>query len=51
MVAKWRCILGVMLKDPAVGFMQAVYCMFPTSFITILTCANANNRGLSPAQP
>ena len=24
-VTKWRCMRGVMVKDPAVGFMQAQY--------------------------
>ena len=30
-VAKWRCMRGVMLKLPAVGFMHAQYCTFCTS--------------------
>ena len=34
-VAKCRCIRGVMLKDPAVGFMHAMYCTLSTSFNTI----------------
>ena len=37
-VTKWRCIRGVMLKDPAVGFMQAQYCVLVTSFKMILIC-------------
>ena len=37
-VTKWRCMRGVMLKDPAVGFMQAQYCMLVTSLSTIFTC-------------
>ena len=37
-VAKWRCIRGVMLKDPAVGFMQAQYCTLVTSLSTTLAC-------------
>ena len=39
-VAKWRCMRGVMLKEPAVGFMHAEYWMFVTSFKTILTCVH-----------
>ena len=35
-VTKWRCMRGVMLKDPAVGFMHAVYWQFCTSLSTIL---------------
>ena len=38
-VAKWRCMRGVILKEPAVGFMHAEYWMLVTSFRTILTCA------------
>ena len=37
-VVKWRCILGVMLNDPALGFMQATYCTFVTSLNTTLPC-------------
>ena len=40
-VTKWRCMRGVMLKDPAVGFMQAQYCMLVTSLSTIFTCATS----------
>lgn len=29
----------VIVKDPAVGFMQAQYCVLITSFITIFTCS------------
>jgi len=37
-VEKWRCILGVMLNDPARGFMQAQYCTLVTSLKTTLPC-------------
>ena len=35
-VTNWRCIRGVMLKEPAVGFMQAAYWLLMISFSTIL---------------
>ena len=35
-VTKCRCMRGVMLNDPAVGFMHAMYCEFLISFRTIL---------------
>lgn len=37
-VVKWRCILGVMLKEPARGFIQATYCTLVTSLKTTLPC-------------
>ena len=41
-VTKWRCMRGVMWKDPAVGFMQATYCVLAISFITTFTCNACN---------
>lgn len=38
-VEKCRCILGVMLNDPARGFMHATYCTFVTSLNTTLPCS------------
>ena len=35
-VTKCRCMRGVMLNEPAVGFMHAMYCEFWISFSTIL---------------
>ena len=35
-VAKCRCMRGVMVKEPAVGFMQASSCELSTSLSTIL---------------
>jgi hypothetical protein len=34
-VANWRCMRGVMKKEPAVGFMHATYWTLFTSFIRI----------------
>ena len=34
-VTKWRCMRGVMLKLPAVGFMDAAYWQFWISFSRI----------------
>lgn len=42
-VTKWRCMRGVMLKEPAVGFMQAQYCVLVTSFRMILICTCASH--------
>ena len=35
-VTKCRCMRGVMLKEPAVGFMHAMHCELSTSLSTIL---------------
>jgi hypothetical protein len=34
-VTKWRCMRGVMLKEPAVGFMHAAYWQLVISLSTI----------------
>lgn len=45
-VTKWRCMRGVTLKDPAVGFMQAAYWMLVTSFnVTFACCSHLSNIG------
>ena len=41
-VAKWRCMRGVIVKLPAVGFMHAQYWMFDTSFSTTLAYVAAH---------
>lgn len=43
-VTNWRCMRGVMLKEPAVGFMQAVYCELIISLRTILTLSYLQHR-------
>lgn len=35
-VTNWRCMRGVMLNEPAVGFMHAAYWQLMISFSTIL---------------